>query len=558
MHGLKASSVSRRITLSYLILALCSLSPLHAWAGVANSSALSDPAGVGKPAHADDPTQTDLSIRFHIHGYYRMRWSMLNNLDLDRGPTPSSKKTLYPQPASGDVPINSADMRLRVDLSLEIARSVRVVVRVDALDNIVLGSTPRGFPRTGQIPSIVATTGQNPPIAGRNALTDSLQLKRAYGEVILPFGYLAAGRMGALTPWGLGIVVHSGDDLDADIGDHGDRVVLALALFGHILTAAYDWSASGPVASVPGGSQIDLDPGDNVRSYALAFARYDTPSAVSRKLRGGARVINYGLLFSFREQSLDVPEYYTRYKDVASVKKGDLVQRDAWSFLLSAWFMFRSAWLRIELEAAYGQGAIGNSSLIPGVRLTKPITSQQFAGVLQMALAPPRGRWGLGVELGVASGDDAPGFGVSGELNQSRTQKGDLDGPQIRYPQDTTVNNFRFHSNYRIDQIFWRRIVGQITDALYLKGAAHFDVTSRMRLWSSVLYSRAMMDSTPPGGDANLGVEWDVGVRYNYDPGFEIRFTVGMFFPFAGLRNIALQREPTPAFASHLVLGYVF
>lgn len=528
------------------------------WASVANSSAFSDPAGTGRPNDKDTPELTDLAIKFIVHGYYRVRWTMLDNLDLDRGPTPSTGRTIFPTSPGDTSPLNTADMRLRLDMALEVARSIRVVLRVDALDNLVLGSTPFGLPRTGQVPSIVATNGQRPPVAGENALLDSIHITRAYGEVILPFGYMAAGRMGALTPWGLGVVVHSGDDLDADLGDVGDRVVVAFALFDHLLMAAYDWSASGPILSVPGYVSIDQTPNDNVRSYAIAFARFDSPESLKRKLDENYTVINYGLLFTYRHQDQDVPGYYAGPPTDTPIKRSEVVDRAAWSLLTSLWFRLRTPWVRVELEAVYGQGEIGNSSLVPGVQLTKPLTTQQFGGALQVAVGPPGGRWGFGAEFGLASGDDAPGFGVNAEKDQINTQRGDLDGPQINYPNDVTADNMRFHPNYRIDQIFWRRIIGQVSDAIYAKAGGHFDLTRRLRLWSAVIYSRAMMDSTPPGGDANLGVEWDTGIRYIYDPGFEIRFTFAAFFPMDGLRNLDLGLNPNPAFASHLVLGYVF
>ncbi|TNE47199.1 MAG: TIGR04551 family protein [Deltaproteobacteria bacterium] len=545
---------------TYLSLGLTFLlAPYASWAANENAGALSDPAGEGRPHYKDDAKTTDLSIKFHIHGYYRMRWSLLHQLDLNRGPTPSTGQPIFPVAPSKQGPLNTADMRLRLDMSLEVARSVRVVVRIDALDNLVLGSTPLGLPRTGQVPSIIGTNSQDSPSQGENAFLDAIKLRWAYGEVLLPIGYLAAGRMGSLTPWGLGVLVQSGNDLDADFSDAGDRVVLGLALFHHLLILAYDFSASGPIIGTQSGTYLDQDPRDDVRSFAVAFARYDTKEGIRRKLKAGYTVVNYGLLFSYRYQDLDVPTYYEGAPENKAVSSSELVERNAWSFVLSLWFLLRTAWVRVELEAVYGQGEIGNSSLLPGVRLTEPLTSQQFGGALQVAVAPPAGRWGVGVELGLASGDDAPGFGVgAASPNQANTQAGDIDGPQINYPRDRTANNFRFHPSYRVDQIFWRRIIGQVTDALYVKAAAHVDLTRRLRLWTSGLYSRTLHATTAPGNDNNLGIEWDTGLRYNFDPGFEVRFTFAVFFPFAGLRNVQLQLDPEPAIATHLVLGYLF
>jgi uncharacterized protein (TIGR04551 family) len=518
---------------------------------------MSDPNGSGKPPHRDNPVLTDLSTRIEFHGFYRIRTAALMGLDLNRGPTPSGT-TLFPVAPSGARTLTGGDMRLRLEMRLSIARSVNLVVRVDALDNLVLGSTPYGSPRTAQVPMIVATPGQQPPSGGTGSFSESLRVKRAYGEVLLPLGLVMAGRMGPLVAWGLGLAVNGGNELDDDVGDNGDRIAFALPILGHLLTFAYDFSASGPVVALPNQPNLNLDPNDDVTSWGVVFANYDPPETLARKLRAGMSVINYGILASYRSQDLDVPTYYNNAPQTTTVRRGELVQRNAWSMLADAWFLFRTRDLRIEAEFVFAYGEIANGSLVPGVSLTKPVTSTQYGGVLQIAYAPHKSRWGLGLEIGMASGDDAPGFGITAPANKTRTVRGDMDGPQINYPNDTTSNNLKFHANYRVDLIFWRRIVGQVTDALYVKGGGHVDLTDRFRLWASAIYSRAMEATTPPGQDANLGVEFNVGIRYDYDPGFEFRLTGGVFLPFAGLRNSALNLEPEAAFAVQMLLGYVF
>ena len=46
---------------------------------------------------------------------------------------------------------------------------------------------------------------------------------------------------------------------------------------------------------------------------------------------------------------------------------------------------------------------------------------------------------------------------------------GQLDGPQANLPRDHTVDNFRFHPDYHIDQILFREIIGTVTDAIYVR-----------------------------------------------------------------------------------------
>ena len=44
------------------------------------------------------------------------------------------------------------------------------------------------------------------------------------------------------------------------------------------------------------------------------------------------------------------------------------------------------------------------------------------------------------------------------------------DQPQsLKYRRDNRIDNFRFHSDYRVDRILFREIIGTVTDAMYAK-----------------------------------------------------------------------------------------
>ncbi len=168
--------------------------------------------------------------RFEFSGALRLRSAWLHNLDLDRGPTPSGE-LLFPvslgQPTRQDV--STTDLRLRTDLAFFAPGGiVAVKVRLDVLDDIAFGGSADGIPG--------GSITQDPPIP-------ALILKRAYGEVVTPIGYLAAGRMGA--HWGLGMLANGGDCADCDSGDSADRVVFATTLVDHIWAFAYDLSSTG-------------------------------------------------------------------------------------------------------------------------------------------------------------------------------------------------------------------------------------------------------------------------------------------------------------------------
>jgi uncharacterized protein (TIGR04551 family) len=166
----------------------------------------------------------------------------------------------------------------------------------------------------------------------------------------------------------------------------------------------------------------------------------------------------------------------------------------------------------------------------------------------------------LRVEVGVASGDDAPGFGNRFPPGQLTTQKGDVDGPQLRPPADMTIDNFRFSPDYHVDLILWRRILGQVTDAVYVRPSLRVgpfgSVDHHIVLEASVIDSNALYATTPPGQTAHLGAEVDLSARYRYERGFEVWLSYGVFVPGEGFRNLQLKLEPKPAQALELILGY--
>lgn len=501
-------------------------------------------------------------FKLSLDGYLRVRAVALDDLDLSRGPTPSTGQPIFPLPAGGggDHTLTAVDMRVRFEPTFEVGQAVRIHMRVDVLDNVGWGSTPDVLPST--VAFAGATTGTESPQGGLNSAYDAIRIKRAWGEVTLPFGVLAAGRMGAQVNWGTGFFVNNGDCLSCDYGDSGDRVALTVPILGHYLTALYELSASGPYANLTGdsgGQALDLERRAQVNSFALAFARYDSPEAQLRRLRADRTLVQYGLLASYRTQELDAPAWVEPGGLGRPYGPNDFVHRGLSSFAADLWVLVHHKGFRAELEMAGVFAKIDDASNMPGVSLRTPITSTQLGGVASVAYEfhfPLRMRF----EAGFASGDDAPGFGVRIPPGQLTTQKGDLDGPQLRPPADTTVDNFRFNPDYHVDLILWRRIIGQVSDAIYVKpslragpfGSAHHHLTLEL----SIIDSHSIYAATPPGQDTNLGVEADLSARYRYEAGFEIGLGYGLFFPGAGFRNLQLGLDPKPAQALELILAF--
>jgi len=510
------------------------------------------------PAARPESIEARLDRHFDLHGYYRVRFDVLENHDLNHGPTPSTGQPLFPLATSGEGgALTSANMRLRLEPLVRVGWGVTIQARFDFLDNVVLGSTPEGLPASVAAPMSGGSTMMAPPRSGANAEVDSVQVKRVWGEVLLPFGLLSVGRMGSLIDWGTGFFINSGNCIDCDRGDVGDRVSFALPLLGHILGFAFDFGASGPTSATlrADPQPHDLDRRDDVRSYALLFARYDTPEVVERYRRAGRTVLQYGLVTSLRTQEYDVPAYYLTGDIHRAYDDSDVVRRGLLAFAGDLWLGLRRGGLSLDLEAALVLSRVENASLLPGVDTRDEVTARQWGGV---ARAQYRfSRLQLKLELGLASGDSAPGFGVRPPLYQLASQPGDVDGPQINLPGDTTVDNFRFSPDYHVDLILWRRIVGTVTDAFYARPSVTWEPLKNLWLDGALISSTALQPSSTPSGERPLGVELDLTARYRMEPGFEARMTYGVLFPLSGFDNVRFGLEPEPAHALHVVLAYL-
>jgi len=520
------------------------------------------------PAYADDAPDEDVvprersaqfsDLRFTLHGYLRVRGDVFDDLDLSRGPSPSTGLPLFPTPGSGSGHTMSAvDMRLRLEPQLKVGQAVRFLARIDVLDNLAWGSTPNVLPSTTA--QSYAGTSAESPSAGINSASDAIRVKQAWGEVTLPFGVLSAGRMGALVNWGTGFFVNNGSCLSCDLGDSGDRIALTIPLLGHLLTGLYELSASGPQTNLGFGQTVQVDRRANVHTAALSFARYSSAEAQRRTLEGRRMLIQYGLLASYRWQDLDAPAWVQPGGLSLPYGPNAFVERGLKSFSGDLWFLLHKGPVRWEVEAATVLGQITDSSAIPGITLRSPTVVRQWGAVTSLAYQfriPLR----LRLEVGVASGDDAPGFGVRFARGQNSTVPGDADGPQLRPPVDNSIDNFAFHPDYRVDLVFWRRIVGRVTDAVYVKptlrvgpfGKAQHHITFDL----SIIDSTALFASSPPGQSRRLGTEIDLIARYRLELGFEALLSYGVFIPGAGLDNPGLGLDARPAQVFEAILAY--
>jgi uncharacterized protein (TIGR04551 family) len=485
---------------------------------------------------------------WNVSGELRLRGSVLYNLDLDRGPTPSGEP-LYPVPLGDPTgqTLTNADLRLRTDVGFLVpGGSLAMQLRVDVLDNMALGGDPAGVP--------TMTVTQLPP---RDA---AFRIKRAWGAVLTPLGVIAAGRMGS--HWGLGMLTNGGECPDCNTGDAADRVAFVTSLFGHYWALAFDFSAIGPTTARNNGSSVDLDPADDVRTLTFAFLQALSDQARERKLDDGKTTAEYGAYVSYRWQDRDVPASYLPTAQIVELSPAQSVARGFQATAIDAWVRIQHPWFRLELEAAVLLGSIDQPSLIPGVLMRDAIESAQVGLAFESDVGPRDAVFGGGVDAGFASGDPAPGFGAFPSATGRAPQPGDLDGPQAVPPTDVRVDNFRFHPDYRVDRILFHEIIGTVTDAIYVRPHLRWRIAE---IGPGVLVAElaatvsfAVEPASTPGGTRTLGIEIDPTIRYGSRDGFSAALDYAVLVPLQGLDNPALGLSAQPAQLLRLRLGYGF
>lgn len=513
-------------------------------------------------------------------GYFRLRPEMFHKLRLGWAqPDPAG---YFPYPTyRNENTLAGANMRFRFEPTLNVSEEVRIQAQVDALDNVVLGSTP-AYRSDSYYEFGVLNDNQTPSKSAVNSVIDSIMVKRLWGEVSTPVGILRFGRMGS--QWGLGILHNDGNCLDCDFGDTVDRIMfVAEPLPGYFVAPAIDFNEEGPVTSrSPGvGQPVDLYNQDDAHSLVLVLARRDTEQQIKSKLENNLSVFNYGVHFEYRTQRFESVTNAPNTNDVGDAGRTTdpgvtTVKRNASLYIPDLWARFERRHMRIELELAgtFGHLSIPDANPVTG-RTDDQLNLVQYGGALQGEYRFLSDKLKVGGELGFASGDRAPGFGFyAGRTSVNPnpagtsvgTQPGSLDGPQYTCQTaggctDHYIRNFRFNRDYRVDEILFREIIGGVTDAVYVKPTLGYTVADGLQVIASAIYSRAVYaSSTPSQKDNSLGLELDLGARYQTEDGFFAGLTYAVLFPFSGLNpsNNPTQTSLDTAQALRGVLGIKF
>ncbi|WP_441292825.1 TIGR04551 family protein [Sorangium sp. KYC3313] len=538
---------------------------------------------------------------FEFHGYYRLRWELFNSFALGR--IDPRSQALWPQPADNSYKGNvvslcnpsettsggsrsfesckndtqaGANMRFRLNPELHISDNLRILTQVDLLDNVVLGSTPDGYanqPAAGGGYQVARRGGYSPlgafsstqwaPSAGINATKDSISVKRIWGEYMTPVGLLRFGRMP--NHWGLGMVANSGDGYDSDYQSTVDRLMFVTGIkkYDIYFAGAWDWANEGATsASIQDleGQPYDLAQSDDVDQYVFVAVRRKNPELQKLELARGNMVVNGGVYFAYRQQTLanDITAGDNNANLSASLGQSadnvaaGYVHRGAEMIIPDVWFQLLYKKFRFELEAAmiYGSLDLRGQDESDYANVISPKDTgwgvRQFGLATQAELTEMEGRLRVHFGFGYATGDDdAPALEPRG------TQLGAMD-PQLS--TDRTYSTFRFHPDYRVDQILFRNILSRVQGAYYFRPGVDWDFArdkngQRAGLGAAAIWSRASEFLQAPGNSRDLGIELNAQLYFqskdgtlNDDPdkmgGFYTAVQYGVLFPLGGLGQL--------------------
>lgn len=484
-----------------------------------------------------------------INGYFRVRGDILRKLDFNnaaglervRLTTGDSNELVprYDKKLTGAASYTSTNMRLRIEPQINVSDRIQIITTLDVLDNITLGSTPDTLPpMAGGTPVNVLSRSQNPPRQGINALTDSLVIKRAYVRLTALNEQLElkVGRMA--NHWGLGMMTNNGDCLDCDYGDVVDRLAVTFKAANHLFTPMYDWVSTGPVITPfgrSGGQPIDAVDRDDAGQYSVRIERLDHPEDARALVSHGQTVVNYGIWNMIRTQKRDLDNTYYNPDAFDSVmppseKLAKIENRSAFVYTLNSYGRVMFGAFNLAAEGAFMWGSFKDKVVDPKAVDPQKTQIYKIGGALEGSWQMPGQRLGSTVCLkaGGASGDSMPGYGT---LDRADTQRG-TNGPRL----DRDLNNFQFSPDYHVDLLMFRRIIGTVTDAWYVRPSVTYLFDDNFAGSLATIYSQAIFKNSTPGKSLPMGLELDAEITYglsspNAGP-FGASLAGGLAFPF--------------------------
>jgi uncharacterized protein (TIGR04551 family) len=223
------------------------------------------------------------------------------------------------------------------------------------------------------------------------------------------------------------------------------------------------------------------------------------------------------------------------------------VNANALLFIPSLWFKLGWKALTLEFESTVLAGKMDDAGplRITAGNLDKSLKIRQAGFVLASKISLYQDALFLGFETGGATGDQAE---VSFDQTTGGTtgySQGYLNNNWRFIPQpigDRSLNNFQFSPQYHVDEIFFRRIMGSVTNAIYAKPSVTYWLatdstkTREVGMNASAIYSMAAVPVATPGNASIYGLEMNLGLTYrNNREGFYAGATWAVFWPLSAL-----------------------
>ena len=478
---------------------------------------------------------------FELHGYFHTRNNWFHNLDLDITPSP------YPVPegcqnadgtaTSCDESINALEMRLRLEPIIHVNENIKVHAQIDLLDNYLFGSSTDNL-----------------------MWHDHIAIQQAWAHITTQAGVIEFGRMP--DHWGMGMVVNNGqfDPSDAyypqttNRSDTFDRialrsiipstdlqVTLAAGMDSNWDTPFYsnNYDYQGNRSSTP-DNDITGNEDRFFNHFLFTLARIDSQETFLQQVADGNLVLNYGLYFMYQTQQWEQDRSLTN----------DIIYnpREYQAYIPDVWFHLGYDMFSFELEAVGIFGTLNDVGLDPSPT-DNEYTLRRLGAVARAGLSLVDNTLSLQLESGFASGDDIENT-EDGYYNQ-------LASP-LSGSADATLTRFAFDQNYLVDLIMFSRLLGQISNTIYIKPSLTWDITEHIAFYAASIVGLAADVEATPGQDRIYGIELDGGIRYQTDSVFA-KATYGILFPFDGLdRNPIDAQIPTNVHAIVAHLGVMF
>ena len=489
-----------------------------------------------------------------LDGYFRLRTDWFKNFHLGHVDDPTLGGAAFPRAlscrttatvgAGCDDSLSSANMRLRLEPTINLDERTSIHVQADVLDNLVLGSTPIDQNLSSysdmNLPPVGAFSGtQGYPQAGVNSDRDSIAIKRAWAEVAVPLGILKFGRMP--NHWGMGIWHNAGGvdpingtyDTEADYGDSVDRVSFSTLIPGTNLRAmiASDWNLTRLVSNQTSegrgreGHPWDLDDKDDSNGWVGVISRMDSPQEFRDRVDRGELAVNYGVYFEYKTQEFD--------NDLRDFELGGtfdaatrFVPRDLKTYSPDVWVKLGYGKFQFEAELL---AQLGRVSRLDEFGLSAA-DIRKYAGSGRLTFRGLEGKLRLGLEGGAASGDQ---WDNTPQGNTHIAYANLLGGPN-----DRKLTQFIFNREYKVDMILFRHLIGAVTNAGYVKPFLAYDLSKSIGFRVANITSFALKPVATPGNETMYGTEFNADIGYSAG-GFYGGVAYGVLFPFGALAHPA-------------------